>query len=144
MPELYYNQYAHEFKLAYQNGMLGLDIDGPNNSWGTVGLNLYVMGRLVVDPERPVAELVEEYCAAFGAAAPAEGAFYSYVDASKFSNNTMDLCFRLLNEAGVAATPGADFDRVDGSKYMRFSYAGTRASVEEAIQRMEKFFSAGS
>jgi len=28
MPELYYNQYAHEFKLAYQNGMLGLDIDG--------------------------------------------------------------------------------------------------------------------
>lgn len=78
MPELFYNQYAHEFKLAYQNGMLGLDIDGPNNSWGTIGLNLYVMGRLVVDPERPVAELVEEYCAAFGTAASTMQQYFSY------------------------------------------------------------------
>lgn len=78
----------------------------------------------------------------FGAAAPAEGAFYSYVDASRFSNNTMELCIKLLNEVGVAATPGADFDRVDGSKFMRFSYAGTRESVEEALHRMERFFGA--
>ncbi len=78
MPELYFNQYAHEFKLAYRNGMLGLDIDGPNNSWGTIGFNLYVMGRLVVQPEKPVYELLDEYCAAFGKAAPAVRQYISY------------------------------------------------------------------
>lgn len=78
MPELYYNQYAHEFKLACRNGMIGLDVDGPNNSWATIGLNLYVMSRLVVQPEKPVDELVGEYCAAFGKAAPAVRRYLEY------------------------------------------------------------------
>lgn len=75
----------------------------------------------------------------FGAAEPAEGAFYAYVDASPFTNDTMDFCLRMLEEAGVAATPGADFDRTDGGKYVRFSYAGTQATIEEALKRMERF-----
>lgn len=78
MPELYYNQYAHEFKLAYRENMIGLDVDGPNNSWATVGLNLYVMGRLAVRPEKTVAELVDEYCMAFGKAAPAVRRYFDY------------------------------------------------------------------
>ncbi|WP_196258445.1 pyridoxal phosphate-dependent aminotransferase [Pelagibacterium limicola] len=80
----------------------------------------------------------------FGAAEPAEGAFYAYVDASAFTNDTMDFCIRLLDDAGVAATPGADFDRVGGGIYVRFSYAGTRRSVEEGLRRMEQYLRAGA
>lgn len=75
----------------------------------------------------------------FGGATPADGAFYSYVDASAFSNDTMAFCIKVLEEAGVAATPGADFDRTDGHKFMRFSYAGTRETVQEALERLGRF-----
>lgn len=78
----------------------------------------------------------------FGAARPSDGAFYAYVDASAFTNDTMDFCIKLLEEAGVAATPGADFDRTDGHKFMRFSYAGTRETVDEALVRLERFLGA--
>ncbi|WP_332714080.1 pyridoxal phosphate-dependent aminotransferase [Pelagibacterium mangrovi] len=75
----------------------------------------------------------------FGLTKPTDGAFYAYVDASAFTNDTMDFCNRLLEQAGVAATPGQDFDRTDGHKYVRFSYAGTRASIETALARMGEF-----
>ncbi|MDD3694512.1 MAG: DUF4838 domain-containing protein [Lentisphaeria bacterium] len=78
MPELFYHQYAQQFKLAYNNGMLGLDIDGPNLSWATLGPNLYVMNRLVVDPQRPVSELLQEYCSGFGAGAEAMRRYFDY------------------------------------------------------------------
>ena len=72
----------------------------------------------------------------FKLAEPSDGAFYAYVDASAFTNDTMDFCIRMLDQAGVAATPGQDFDRVDGHKYVRFSYAGTREATEMALERM--------
>src|SRR5690606_12099152 len=50
----------------------------------------------------------------FKLAEPSDGAFYAYVDASAFTNDTMDFCIRMLDQAGVATTPGQDFDRVDG------------------------------
>ena len=75
----------------------------------------------------------------FKLAEPSDGAFYAYVDASAFTNDTMDFCIRMLDQAGVAATPGQDFDRVDGHKYVRFSYAGTREATEMALERMRPF-----
>lgn len=78
MPELYYHQYAEQFKLAWSNGMLGLDVDGPNNSWATIGPNLYVMSRLAVDPEQVVDHLMAEYCEAFGKAAPLVKQYFDY------------------------------------------------------------------
>ncbi|MCD7061111.1 pyridoxal phosphate-dependent aminotransferase [Pelagibacterium xiamenense] len=75
----------------------------------------------------------------FLGAGPSNGAFYAYVDASPFTNDTMDFCIRMLEEAGVAATPGADFDRTDGHNYVRFSYAGTCETINEALGRMERF-----
>src|SRR5690606_17206305 len=45
---------------------------------------------------------------------PTAGAFYAYAGIGRFSNDAMDFCQRLLDEAGVAATPGVDFDRVNG------------------------------
>ncbi|WMT85250.1 aminotransferase class I/II-fold pyridoxal phosphate-dependent enzyme [Pelagibacterium sp. 26DY04] len=77
----------------------------------------------------------------FGLAEPSDGAFYAYVDASAFTNDTMDFCTRMLDDAGVAATPGQDFDRTDGHKYVRFSYAGTREAIEMALERMGAFLS---
>ena len=75
----------------------------------------------------------------FKLAEPSDGAFYAYVDASAFTNDTMDFCIRMLDQAGVATTPGQDFDRVDGHKYVRFSYAGTREAIETALERMRPF-----
>ncbi|HEV7345101.1 MAG TPA: aminotransferase class I/II-fold pyridoxal phosphate-dependent enzyme [Devosia sp.] len=74
----------------------------------------------------------------FDIGSPSDGAFYAYAGISRFSNDAMDFCERLLDEAGVAATPGIDFDRTNGSGYVRFSYAGHRDSIEMAIERMAR------
>jgi aspartate/methionine/tyrosine aminotransferase len=66
-----------------------------------------------------------------------DGAFYDYAGIAPFSNDAMGFCERLLDEAGVAATPGVDFDRVDGNGFVRISYAGTTASIAQALERME-------
>jgi len=68
-----------------------------------------------------------------------DGAFYAYADASRFTNHSLSFCKQMLQEAGVAATPGVDFDRVNGHRFVRFSYAGSRATIESALERMAKF-----
>ena len=45
----------------------------------------------------------------------------------------------MLAEAGVAATPGPDFDRARGHSTMRFSFAGTEADMVEAMDRLERW-----
>lgn len=72
-----------------------------------------------------------------------DGAFYAYAGIRHFSNDSMGFCLGLLDKAGVAATPGIDFDRTDGNGYVRFSYAGTRQSVEEALDRLGRFLKRG-
>ena len=67
---------------------------------------------------------------------PIDGAFYAYVDVGRFTNDSVDFCRRMLVEAGVAATPGIDFDRVHGHRTMRLSFAGPTDDVERAIQRL--------
>ena len=57
---------------------------------------------------------------------PVDGAFYLYADVSRFTDDSFDFAKRMLEEAGVAATPGIDFDPVDGKQFMRFCYAGSR------------------
>jgi aspartate/methionine/tyrosine aminotransferase len=79
----------------------------------------------------------------FGLGAESDGAFYAYADVSAFSNDSMDFCKSLLEVADVAATPGIDFDRVDGRRFVRFSYAGSRATMDEALSAMGRFLAAG-
>jgi aspartate/methionine/tyrosine aminotransferase len=67
---------------------------------------------------------------------PVDGAFYLYADISKFSDDSFDFAKRLLQEAHVAATPGVDFDPVDGRHYLRFCYAGSAADMREAVERI--------
>ncbi|MBJ3784282.1 pyridoxal phosphate-dependent aminotransferase [Devosia sediminis] len=72
-----------------------------------------------------------------------DGAFYAYAGIGRFSNDALDFCLTMLDRAGVAATPGVDFDRIDGNGFVRFSYAGTERSMEQALERMRMFLKAG-
>ncbi|TCR92785.1 aspartate/methionine/tyrosine aminotransferase [Rhizobium sp. BK376] len=69
-------------------------------------------------------------------ASPMDGAFYAYVDVSRFTNDSMVFAKRMLAEINVAATPGLDFDPLEGHRAMRFSYAGSNAEIEEAVERI--------
>lgn len=78
MPEVWYDQYASELKYLKKLGCIGVTIDGPSLMWAARGLDYYVMGRLCVEPETPVAVLVNEYLSGFGKAAPEVGAYFEY------------------------------------------------------------------
>jgi aspartate/methionine/tyrosine aminotransferase len=67
---------------------------------------------------------------------PVDGAFYLYADISRFSDDSLDFAKRILNEAGVATTPGIDFDPVDGKHFLRFCYAGSADEMREAVARI--------
>jgi aspartate/methionine/tyrosine aminotransferase len=73
--------------------------------------------------------------------APAEGAFYLYVDVSDLTRGSQELCRRLLSETGVAITPGRDFDPLHGDDWVRLSFAGSTADIAEAAQRLEAWLS---
>jgi aspartate/methionine/tyrosine aminotransferase len=68
--------------------------------------------------------------------APPDGAFYLYADVRHLTEDSEALCRDMLHEAGVAATPGMDFDRGRGQGYVRFSYAGAPADMAEAAERI--------
>ncbi|WP_027486235.1 pyridoxal phosphate-dependent aminotransferase [Allorhizobium undicola] len=72
---------------------------------------------------------------------PMDGAFYAYVDVSQYTNDSMDFARRMLAETDIAATPGLDFDPLEGHRAMRFSYAGTLAEMQEALSRLENWLS---
>jgi len=42
----------------------------------------------------------------------------------------------MLEEAGVAATPGIDFDPLNGHNFLRFCYAGSAAEMHEAVDKI--------
>lgn len=67
---------------------------------------------------------------------PADGAFYLYADVARLTNDSAAFCRRMLAEAGVAATPGLDFDPVDGAHHLRLSFAGGEAAAAEAVRRL--------
>lgn len=75
--------------------------------------------------------------AGFANFAPADGAFYIYADISAISDDAEALCKRLLHEAGVAVTPGVDFDPFHGRRFVRFSFAGSTPDMEEACARLK-------
>ena len=70
---------------------------------------------------------------------PVDGAFYLYADVSSFTDDSLDFAKRMLEEAGVAATPGIDFDPLDGKHFVRFCYAGSAADMREAVARIGRW-----
>jgi len=75
----------------------------------------------------------------FAKLAPADGAFYIYADITAFGGNAPTFCRRMLEEAGVAATPGADFDPYHGTDFVRFSFAVSETEVNEALDRLQNW-----
>ena len=74
--------------------------------------------------------------AGFETLAPADGAFYIYADVSHMSNDSQGFCRRMLEETGVAATSGMDFDPQRGHAYVRFSFSGSTEDMREAAKRL--------
>ncbi|MEH3119905.1 MAG: aminotransferase class I/II-fold pyridoxal phosphate-dependent enzyme [Methylorubrum populi] len=68
---------------------------------------------------------------------PADGAFYLYADIARLTDDASAFCRRMLDEAGVAATPGLDFDPEEGGHHIRFSFAGSQADCAEAVARLK-------
>jgi aspartate/methionine/tyrosine aminotransferase len=75
--------------------------------------------------------------AGFDRWAPAEGAFYLYADVGMLTNDSEAFCRRMLEETGVAVTPGIDFDPARGHRFVRFSFAGDTGDIAEAAARLK-------
>ena len=71
--------------------------------------------------------------------APADGAFYLYADVSSLTDDSEDLCRRLLAATGVAITPGRDFDPIHGGAWVRLSFAGAAEDIVEAARRLSEW-----
>jgi len=72
----------------------------------------------------------------FSRFAPADGAFYIYADVSALTDDAQAFCKAMLNEAGVATTPGLDFDPINGHRFVRFSFAASTEDIAEACERL--------
>ncbi|HEX9844605.1 MAG TPA: pyridoxal phosphate-dependent aminotransferase [bacterium] len=66
------------------------------------------------------------------------GAFYVFANAGHIEPDSLKLSMQILNEAGVALTPGFDFG-AGGEGYLRFSYANSLENLREALDRLEAF-----
>ena len=71
--------------------------------------------------------------------APADGAFYIYADVSNLTNSSNKFCKDMLNDIGVACTPGLDFDPLRGGSNIRLSFAGSEPDIVEACKRLKNW-----
>ncbi len=80
--------------------------------------------------------------AGFDKIAPPDGAFYIYADVSDMTNDSRAFADEILEKAGVAVTPGLDFDAVRGATTLRFSYARATKDIVEGLSRLQAFMKA--
>ena len=80
--------------------------------------------------------------AGFTKIAPPDGAFYIYADVSDLTSDSLAFASQILAEAGVAVTPGLDFDPKRGAQSLRFSYARSTAEIKDGIARLQAFMAA--
>ena len=80
--------------------------------------------------------------AGFTKIAPPDGAFFIYADVSDLTDDSLAFSKLILAEAGVAVTPGLDFDPIRGKHTLRFSYARSTEEIKEGIARLQTFMAA--
>ncbi|MCV6585750.1 MAG: aminotransferase class I/II-fold pyridoxal phosphate-dependent enzyme, partial [Marinibacterium sp.] len=80
--------------------------------------------------------------AGFARIAPPDGAFYVYADVSDLTDDSRAFAAEILEHAGVAVTPGLDFDQGRGARTLRFSYARSTEDIEEGLARLTAFMAA--
>lgn len=72
----------------------------------------------------------------FGIPARPNGAFYVYADVSRLDDDSEALARRLIEQAGVATTPGLDFGNHWPRRFLRFAYTTARSRLEEGLERI--------
>lgn len=70
---------------------------------------------------------------------PPQGAFYLWLDISRYSHDSQAFCQRLLEEENVAITPGVDFAVSGGEHHVRIAFTTGIERLEEAVSRLERF-----
>lgn len=75
----------------------------------------------------------------FKIACKPEGAFYIYADCSAFTDNSFGFARDLLEQEGVAVTPGRDFGQYLADKHIRFAYTASMDRMAAALTRLERF-----
>jgi aspartate/methionine/tyrosine aminotransferase len=66
-----------------------------------------------------------------------QGAFYIYVDISKFSDDCEKFCHDMLEDHGVALTPGTDFGDFESKSHVRIAFTTDMDSLELGVQRLQ-------
>ncbi len=95
-----------------------------------------VIAEYRINRDRLLATLME---CGFTDIAPAQGAFYLYAKSSRFHPDSERFCHDMLHQAGVVAVSGVDFDPIHGREYVRFSFAGSSADIENACARLTQW-----
>jgi aspartate/methionine/tyrosine aminotransferase len=72
-----------------------------------------------------------------------DGAFYAYADVSAHAASSWDFCFDLMRRAQVALTPGRDFGRAAGERYLRLSFASSMPQLQDAAVRLAQVLQRG-
>ena len=75
----------------------------------------------------------------FDIAGTPEGAFYLYADCSRFTDDSYGFSVRLLEEAGVAITPGIDFGEHRPERHVRFAYTTSLENLKEGVRRLKDY-----
>lgn len=75
----------------------------------------------------------------FGIPEQPQGAFYIYANSARFSDDSFVFCRRLLDEAGVAITPGKDFGTHAAAEHVRFAYTSDMESLAEGVKRLKEY-----
>ncbi|MDY6822025.1 MAG: pyridoxal phosphate-dependent aminotransferase, partial [Deferribacterota bacterium] len=83
--------------------------------------------------------LYDELLNIFEIDAKPEGAFYIWANISKYSSDSYKFSFDILENTGVATTPGVDFGKNNTNNYIRFAYTKNIDHMKEGIKRLKKY-----
>ncbi len=70
-----------------------------------------------------------------------EGAFYIYANCEKYSNDSFSFCQKILEDIGVAVTPGVDFGQYHANTHLRFAYTTSLERLAIGVKRLKKYLS---
>jgi len=95
--------------------------------------------RMIAEYDRRRKEMVQLLREiGFGIAVEPTGAFYVFANARRFTDNSLQFAFELLENAGVAVAPGIDFGE-NGEGFLRFSYANSLENIREGLRRIARY-----
>lgn len=73
-----------------------------------------------------------------------DGAFYAYADVSAHTGDSFAFALQILEQAGVALTPGRDFGSQGAERHLRLAYTTSAARLEQGLERLHGFLRAGA